>query len=87
MDNEASFSTVRKGAYVGIDTGSKHLSSGELFAIAFQYEGIILRRLFLEKGGDSFLLRAENDIYPDIRINADSKHYILGRVSWVIQNL
>lgn len=87
VDNDAASPTVRRGAYIGIDTLCTHPVSGEIFAISMPYEGIILRKLFWKQDENCFILRAENKEFPDIYINAEQKIHIFGRLSWVIQKL
>ena len=87
MDNEAAAPTVRRGAYVGINTLANHPASGELFAVSLPYEGVVLRRLFLDQEEECFVLRAESPAYPEIRIETDLANQILGRLAWVMQEV
>lgn len=87
VDNEAAAPTVRRGAYVGINTLANHPASGELFAVSLPYEGVILRRLFLDPKEECFVLRAESPAYPEIRIETDLANQILGRLAWVMQEV
>lgn len=87
VDNEAAVPTVRRGAYVGIDTISTYPASGEIFAVYIPYEGIVLRKLFLKQDEKCFILKPENKYIPESYISVEQKSLILGRLCWVIQNL
>lgn len=87
VDNEAASPTVRRGSHVGIDTISTYPTSGELFAVYVPYEGRVLRKLFLKQDEKCFILKAENKDIPESHIPAEQKNLILGRLSWVMQNL
>ena len=88
VDTEAFAPTVRKGAYVGIDTSFNHPASGEINAVFMPHEGVTLKRLFLDSGNGCFLLRTDNPDHPESRLEAaDCEKRLLGRVSWVLQQL
>lgn len=79
---------IRKGAYVGVDTAQQNVSSGELYGVYVPYEGVALKRVFLDASNDRFILRSENLSHPEIYLPF-GKHVgrILGRVVWVLQRL
>ena len=85
VDNDAAAPTVRRGAYVGIDTRADCPASGELFAITLPHGEIVLRRLLWDE--DYFRLCAENPAYPDRRIRLARTEWILGRLAWVMQEM
>ena len=85
VDNDAAAPTVRRGAYVGIDTRADCPASGELFAITLPHGEIVLRRLLWDEG--YFRLCAENPAYPDRRIRLVRTEWILGRLAWVMQEM
>jgi hypothetical protein len=85
VDNDAAAPTVRRGAYVGIDTRADCPASGELFAITLPHGEIVLRRLLWDE--DYFRLCAENPAYPDRRIRLARTEWILGRLAWVMQEI
>ena len=85
VDNDAAAPTVRRGAYVGIDTRADCPASGELFAITLPHGEIVLRRLLWDE--DYFRLCAENPAYPDRRIRLVRTEWILGRLAWVMQEM
>lgn len=85
VDNDAAAPTVRRGAYVGIDTHADCPASGGLFAITLPHGEIVLRRLLWDE--DYFRLCAENPAYPDRRIRLVRTEWILGRLAWVMQEM
>jgi phage repressor protein C with HTH and peptisase S24 domain len=86
MDASSMEPLVRKGAYVGIDTAQKNVVSGELYGVYVPYEGVALKRIFLDAEKGRFVLRSENPAHPEQYLPVD-KHAerIVGRVSWVLQ--
>ena len=52
------------------------------------YEGVALKRLFLDGDHDRFILRTEQPAHPGVALlPQDCPGRILGRVSWVLQNV
>lgn len=79
---------VRRGAYVGVDTSRTHPISGEVYAVYMPHEGVALKRLFLDGDHDRFILRTEQPAHPGVALlPQDCPGRILGRVSWVLQNV
>ena len=77
--------TVRKGAFVGVDTTVVRPSSGGIFAVSLPLEGIVLKRVFCDSG--TFILRTDNPLHPAVSIPLDDASRIVGRASWVVQDL
>ena len=51
-------------------------------------EGVALKRLFLDGDHDRFILRTEQPAHPGVALlPQDCPGRILGRVSWVLQNV
>lgn len=77
---------IRKNAYIGIDTTQKNIVSGEIYAIHVPFEGISLKRVFLDGDAQRLVLRAENPLHPDQFIPLE-KHAerIIGSITWVMQ--
>lgn len=76
------------GAYVGVDTSRTHPISGEVYAVYMPHEGVALKRLFLDGDHDRFILRTEQPAHPGVALlPQDCPGRILGRVSWVLQNV
>lgn len=79
---------VLRGAYVGVDTSRKHPVSGDIYAVYMPHEGVALKRLFLDGDQNRFLLRTEQPDFPASLLEAqDCPERIVGRVTWVLQNL
>lgn len=79
---------IHKYAYVGIDGGQKNILSGEIYAFSIPFEGLAVKRVFLNPDQRSLALRGENRDYPEITMpleGVDSK--VIGRVIWVMQNI
>ena len=80
--------TVRKGAYIGINTTQRHPVSGELYAMRMLYEGVALKRLYLDIDKGGFILRADSQGYPENFLTAaQCRERLLGKVVWVLQTL
>ena len=77
----------RRGAYVGIDTARKGVVSGELFAINLPYEGVVLKRIYIDAPRNNMILRSENPSHPELVLPVSEQDSIVGRVSWVLQKL
>ena len=79
---------IRRGAHVGVDTSRTHPISGEIYAVFMPHEGVALKRLFLDGDQDRFILRTEQPAHPGVALlPQDCPERILGRVSWVLQNV
>lgn len=79
---------IHKGAYVGIDTAQRHVASGELYAIRLPYEGVVLRRAYINTQQGTLTLRSENTTLPEISLPLDGhEERVVGRVTWVLQRL
>lgn len=77
---------ICKGAFVGIDTTQKNIVSGEIYAVHIPFEGISLKRVFLDGDNQRLVLRAENKLHPDQFVPLD-KHFdrVIGSIAWVMQ--
>lgn len=79
---------INKGAYVGIDTAQKNVVSGEVYAIYAPFEGLSLKRVFLDAENQRLIMRSENPSHPEQYAPLDKRaERIMGRVIWVIQRL
>ncbi len=77
---------IHKDAFVGIDTARKHVASGELYGVRMPYEGMVLKRAFVDAQGEKLILRSENTSHPEMLIPLeDYEQHVLGRVAWVMQ--
>jgi len=78
---------IRDGAVVGIDTNSKQVVSGELYAIWLEYEGAVVKRLYMER--DSVRVCSDNPAFKEMQIPHDDINgdtFILGKMCWLMQS-
>lgn len=88
VENAANEPFIRKGAYVGVDTALKQPISGEYFAVLIPYEGIVLKKVFIDAHGGTLLLRSDNSQYPELSFElAEYEKYMVGKVVWIMQKL
>lgn len=79
---------IRKGAYVGINTAQRRVSSGELYGIRLPYEGLVLKRAYIDMKNKCLVLRSENPAHPEVFLPLEGHEaHIAGRVSWVLQRM
>ncbi len=84
LDSTSMEPLIRKGAFIGVDTTQKQAVSGELYALRLPYEGLVLKRVFLNPNGE-IALHAENPQHPDTALAADKIGDVLtGRVVWTL---
>lgn len=88
VDNSANEPFILKGAYVGIDTNASQPISGEYYALLMPYEGVVLKKVFIDAQAGTLRLRSENNEYPEANIAlSDCPKYIVGKVAWIMQKL
>lgn len=86
MDSAAMEPVILRGAFVGVDAEQRQHPDGELCAVHFPHQGLLIRRVYCQ--GDVFVLRAEDKDHADISVPAaEMAARTLGRVVWVIQAL
>ncbi len=86
VDTAAMEPLIQRGAFVGVDAAQRQHPDGDLCAVHFPHQGLLVRRVFCQ--GDSFVLRAEDKSHADISVPAaEMAARTLGRVIWVIQSL
>lgn len=79
---------INKGAYVGIDTTQKHIVSGEVYGVYMPFEGVGLKRVFLDAEHSRFVLRSENPNHPEQYLPVEQHaNRVFGRVVWVLQRI
>ncbi len=79
---------IHKGAFVALDTQQKNILSGELYGVFIPYEGIAIRKVFLDAQNQRFILRSENPALPEQYLPlGEHLPSIAGRVTWVLQRL
>ncbi|KAB1441768.1 LexA family transcriptional regulator [Pseudodesulfovibrio senegalensis] len=86
MDSANMEPVIARGAFVGIDQAQKQHPDGDIVAVHFPHQGLMIRRAYLRDG--EFLLKADNPQHSDLTIPAEEMaERTLGRVIWVLQNL
>ena len=79
---------ILKGAFVGIDTAQRHVSSGEMYGVRLPYEGLVLKRAYVDTQNTRLILRSENPAHPEVSLPLDGHDaHIVGRVAWVLQRV
>jgi phage repressor protein C with HTH and peptisase S24 domain len=79
---------IRKGAYVGIDTTQQHVSSGELYGVRLPYEGLVIKRAYIDMQNNRLVLRSEDPSHPEVSLPLEGHEtYIVGRAAWVFQRV
>ena len=88
MDASSMEPLIRRGAHVGINTEQRNIVSGEMYGIYAPFEGLTIKRVFLDADHERFILRTENPSHPDQHLSIDGHQTrVVGRLSWVIQRL
>lgn len=88
VDAGAMDPVIGKGAFVGIDTTQKNIVSGELYGVFMPFEGVAIKRVFLDAANARFILRTENPTHPEQYLPIDQHaDRIFGRVVWVLQRI
>lgn len=80
--------SIRRGAYVSLDTTQKTVISGELYGVNLPYEGVVIKRVYLDTPNNCYILRSENPAHPEMTAPIDKTGvFIVGRVSWLLQKM
>lgn len=77
--------SILDGAVAGIDTRNRQVTSGGIYAVWLNFEGVTLKRLFAYP--DRIVLKPDNPVFPETAVyNASQKEeFLIGRVAWVYQ--
>lgn len=79
---------IRSGAFVGLDTDQRELVTGEKYGVRVPYEGLTVKRLFIDPKAKELVLRSINPEHPEMRVPLDERDgLIVGRAVWVMQGL
>ncbi len=79
---------IQKGAFVGVDTLQKHVASGELYGVSLPYEGLVIKRVYVDMQDSRLVLRSEKASYPEVYLPLKGHEaHIVGRVAWVLQRM
>ncbi|MGE4554500.1 MAG: S24 family peptidase [Desulfovibrionaceae bacterium] len=85
VDNKSMDPIITRGAFVGIDTMQCQHPDGDLCAVYFPHQGLLIRRVYFQN--DQFVLRAENGEFEPLTVPAsEMDKRTVGRVIWVLQN-
>lgn len=85
VDSAAMEPVIGRGAFVGIDKSQRQHPDGDLVAVHFPHQGVVIRRCYLK--GDEFQLKAENSQHDELTIPAkEMEKRTVGRVIWVMQS-
>lgn len=75
---------IMREAFVGIDRDQTQHPDGDLCAVHFPHQGLLIRRVYYQDG--QFVLRAEDSSHADLHVPAaEMDARTVGRVVWVIQ--
>ena len=78
--------TIRDQAVVGISPDAPEIIQGKIYAIHLPYEGLVVKRVYLDHANKEFVFKSDNKEHPDIHVPfADADGIIQGRVMWVLQ--
>lgn len=89
VSGESMSPTILDNAVVGVNRDSAEVIQGKIYAVRLPYEGIVVKRLYLDHGKKCFILRSDNKNgeFPDIEISFDEgDSFIYGRVEWILQS-
>ncbi len=79
---------IKDGAYVGINKHANTLTPGKVYAVNVPYEGLTIKRVFLDVDKGELLLRSENPIHPEQHIKIEDRDgLIVGEVIWGMQEI
>ncbi|MDL2314263.1 helix-turn-helix domain-containing protein [Desulfovibrio sp. OttesenSCG-928-C14] len=87
LESSAMEPHFNKGAYVGLDTGCRNVASGELYGVNLPYEGVAIKRIFLDATKGTMILRSEKPAHPEMVLPIEEQKSIVGRVLWVLQKM
>ena len=79
--------SIIDGAVVGVDTQDKQVISGELYAVWLEYEGAVVKRLFIEQ--NIVRVSSDNPAFKEMQIKNDEINtdtFVLGKVIWLMQS-
>ncbi|MDL2285372.1 helix-turn-helix domain-containing protein [Desulfovibrio sp. OttesenSCG-928-F07] len=78
---------IKRGAYVGLDTTQSIVASGELYGVNLPYEGVVIKRVYLDAANNRYILRSESAGHPEVTLPISGANTIVGRVSWLLQKM
>lgn len=79
---------IKDGAYVGINKHANVLTPGKVYAVSVPYEGLTIKRVFLDGDKGELILKPENPIHPTQHVSIDDREGLLvGEVVWGMQGV
>lgn len=79
---------IRKGAFVGLDTAQTWIVAGEIYAVHVPYEGLTLKRVFVDPENDRLRLQSENPRHPEQTVAIEGREgLVVGKAIWVMQEI
>ncbi len=79
---------IKKGAYVGLDTGHNGVVAGEIYGVRVPYEGLTLKRVFVDPEKECLRLQSENPKHPEQNLPIEGREdLIVGKAVWVMQEI
>lgn len=79
---------IKKGAFVGLDTSQTGVIAGEVYGVRVPYEGLTLKRVFVDPTNDSLQLQSENPKHPEQFLPIEGREdLIVGKAVWVMQEI
>lgn len=79
---------IMKGAFVGLDTTQRHVSSGEMYGVRLPYEGLVIKRCYVDAQNSSLVLRSEKQAHPEVTLPIEGhEEHVVGKVAWTLQRL
>lgn len=79
---------IRDKAYIGINKHGNKLVPGRVYAVNVPYEGLTIKRVFLDHAKGELVLKPENPTHPETRVPIEDREgLIVGEVVWEMQNL
>ncbi len=89
VSGESMSPTILDNAVVGVNRDNAEVVQGDIYAVRLPYEGIVVKRLYLDHAKKCFILRSDNKNgnFPDIEISfEEGDTFIYGRVEWALQS-
>jgi phage repressor protein C with HTH and peptisase S24 domain len=79
---------IKHGSFVGLDTEKRSIVAGEKYGVRIPYEGLTVKRVFIDPKAGELVLRSINPEHPEMRVPLDNRDgLIVGRAVWVMQGL
>lgn len=88
MDNATMEPVIRRGAYVGIDSDDARIRSGDIYALDFPGEGLVIKRVIRDLETKRLAILADNPAHQPQYLPLDNPGVTsLGKAVWVIQEI